>query len=122
MKKISLFERLILTTVLLAIFATTTMAQTNPKPGYVITNNGDTIRGNVDFRTNEKLSKQYVFWADGGSGGMTYKPGDIEGFRFDNGGKYFVTRRLNVKPIIRQQLNQVYIRDCLIRMVQRLAI
>ena len=72
------------------------MAQTNPKPGYVIKNNGDTIRGNIDFRTNEKLSKQCVFWADGESGGMTYKPGDIEGFRFDNGGKYFVTRRLNV--------------------------
>ena len=122
MKKICLFGRLILTTVLLAISAIVTMAQTNPKPGYVIKNNGDTIRGNVDFRTNEKLSKQCVFWADGGSGGMTYKPGDIEGFRFDNGGKYFVTRRLNVKPITRQQLNQVYIRDCLIRMVQRLAI
>ena len=72
------------------------MAQTNPKPGYVIKNNGDTIRGNIDFRTNEKLSKQCVFWADGESWGMTYKPGDIEGFRFDNGGKYFVTSRLNV--------------------------
>ena len=105
----NLFRRLVFTIVLLAISAIVTMAQTNPKPGYVIKNNGDTIRGNIDFRTNEKLSKQCVFWADGESGGMTYKPGDIEGFRFDNGGKYFVTRRLNVKPIIRQQLNQVYI-------------
>ena len=122
MKKMNLFRRSVFTIVLLAISAIVTMAQTNPKPGYVIKNNGDTIRGNVDFRTNEKLSKQCVFWADGGSGGMTYKPGDIEGFRFDNGGKYFVTRRLNVKPITRQQLNQVYIRVCLIRMVQRLAI
>ena len=122
MKKMNLFRRSVFTIVLLAISAIVTMAQTNPKPGYVIKNNGDTIRGNVDFRTNEKLSKQCVFWADGGSGGMTYKPGDIEGFRFDNGGKYFVTRRLNVKPITRQQLNQVYIRVYLIRMVQRLAI
>ena len=96
MKKISLFGRSILTIVLLAIFATTTMAQTNPKPGYIITNNGDTIRGNIDFRTNEKLSKQCEFWANGGNEDTTYKPGDIEGFRFDNGGKYFVTRRLNV--------------------------
>ena len=122
MKKTSLFSRLVLSIVYGGIFTTVTMAQTNPKPGYVIKNNGDTIRGNIDFRTNEKLSKQCVFWADGGSGGMTYKPGDIEGFRFDNGGKYFVTRRLNVKPITRQQLNQVYIRVYLIRMVQRLAI
>ena len=71
-------------------------AQTNPQRGYVITNNGDTIRGVIDFRTNERMSKQCDFWADGGGEGKTYKPGDIEGFRFDNNGKYFVTRRLNL--------------------------
>ena len=64
-------------------------AQVNPKPGFIITNHGDTIRGNIDFRTNEKLSKQCEFWANGGNEDTTYKPGDIEGFRFDNGGKYF---------------------------------
>ena len=96
MKKMNLFRRLVFTIVLLAISATVTMAQTNPKPGYIITNNGDTIRGNIDFRTNEKLSKQCVFWANGGNESATYKPGEIEGFRFDDGGKYFVTRRLNV--------------------------
>lgn len=71
-------------------------AQVNPKPGFIITNHGDTIRGNIDFRTNERLSKQCDFWADGANEGNTYKPGDIEAFRFDDGGKYFVTRRLNV--------------------------
>ncbi|MBR5084599.1 MAG: hypothetical protein IKX33_08360 [Prevotella sp.] len=96
MKKTFLFGRLVFTVVLLAVFAVATMAQTNPKPGYVITNNGDTIRGVIDFRTNERLSKQCDFWAHGRSEGRTYKPGDIEGFRFDNNGKYFVTRRLNL--------------------------
>ncbi len=81
---------------LLAIIATATMAQTNPKTGYVITNTGDTIRGVIDFRTNEKLSKQCEFWANGERGSKVYQPGDIEGFRFDNNGKYFVARRLNV--------------------------
>ena len=81
---------------LLAIVATATMAQTNPKPGYVITNTGDTIRGVIDFRTNEKLSKQCEFWANGEKEVKVYQPGDIEGFRFDNNGKYFVARRLNV--------------------------
>ncbi|MBO4483635.1 MAG: hypothetical protein J5735_07445 [Prevotella sp.] len=80
----------------LTVFATVTMAQTNLKPGYVITNSGDTIRGNIDFRTNDKLSKQCDFWANGGNVKTTYKPGDIEGFRFGHNGKYFVTRRLNV--------------------------
>ena len=72
------------------------VAQTNPKPGYVITNAGDTIRGIIDFRTNDKLSKECMFLANGESKSKTYKPGDIEGFRFDHNGKYFVTRRLNV--------------------------
>ena len=72
------------------------MAQTNPKSGYVITNTGDTIRGIIDFRSNEKLSKQCDFYANDGTASKTYKPGDIEGFRFDNNGKFFVTRRLNV--------------------------
>lgn len=89
MRKIILFA-------IFAISATIAMAQTNPKPGYVITNNGDTIRGVIDFRTNEKLSKQCDFWANGGAVKTTYKPGDIEGFRFENNGKFFVTRRLNV--------------------------
>lgn len=71
-------------------------AQVNPKPGFIITNHGDTIRGNIDFRTNERLSRQCEFWANGSNKGNTYKPGDIEAFRFDEGGKYFVTRRLNV--------------------------
>ena len=89
MKKLILFA-------VLAFSATAIMAQTNPKPGYIITNNGDTIRGTIDFLTNKKLSKQCVFWANGAGEGKTYKPGEIEGFRFDNNGKYFVTRQLNV--------------------------
>ena len=39
MKKMNLFRRLVFTIVLLAISAIETMAQTNPKPGYIITNN-----------------------------------------------------------------------------------
>lgn len=72
------------------------MGQTNPKPGFIITNSGDTVRGVIDFRTNEKLSRQCEFWANGEKESVTYKPGEIEGFRFDGIGKYFVTRRLDL--------------------------
>ena len=89
MKKIILFA-------LFAVSATMAMAQINPKSGIIITNSGDTIRGVIDFRTNEKLSKECEFWPEGKTEGKTYKPGDIEGFRFDDNGKYFVTRKLNV--------------------------
>ena len=96
MNKTSVFVRLVLTIILLALSVTMSMAQTNPKLGYVITNNGDTIRGIIDYRTNDRLSKQCDFWANGGGEGKTYKSGDIEGFRFDDNGKYFVPRRLNL--------------------------
>ena len=72
------------------------IAQVNPKPGYVITNTGDTVRGILDFRTNDILSKRCMFQANGENEFKTYNPGDIESFRFDHNGKYFVTRRLNV--------------------------
>lgn len=86
----------VILSILCVISATMAMAQANPKSGYVITNSGDTIRGIIDLRTNERLSTQCEFWANGEKEGKTYKPGDIEGFRFDNNGKYFVSRRLNV--------------------------
>ncbi|MBQ3771913.1 MAG: hypothetical protein II834_08280 [Bacteroidaceae bacterium] len=89
MKKIILFA-------LLAVSATMAMAQINPKSGIIITNSGDTIRGIIDFRTNETLSRECEFWAEGKTDGKIYKPGDIEGFRFDGNGKYFVTRKLDV--------------------------
>lgn len=82
--------------VLLAVTTSVSMAQQNPKAGFIITNKGDTVRGTIDFRTNERLSRQCDFQANGTTGYKTYKPGDIEGFRFDNNGKYFVARRLNV--------------------------
>ena len=81
---------------LLAIPAAMTMAQTNPQSGFIITNEGDTIRGIIDFRTNNKLSKECSFWANGGKEKKIYRPGEIEAFRFDNKGKFFVTRRLNL--------------------------
>lgn len=73
------------------------MAQVNPKSGYIITNTGDTIRGTLDFRTNIILSKKCVFQAHGENEFKTYLPGDIEGFRFDSNGKYFVTRRFTLE-------------------------
>ena len=82
---------------LLCVSVMPLMAQVNPKSGYIITNSGDTIRGILDFRTNDMLSKKCVFQAHGESEFKTYLPGDIDGFRFDTNGKYFVTRRFTLE-------------------------
>ena len=96
MKNITIMKKSLFILLSLFFSVAVAMGQTNPKPGYVITNAGDTIRGTIDFRTNDKLAKECAFWADGESEGKTYKPGDIEGFRFEHNGKFFVTRRLNL--------------------------
>ena len=72
------------------------VAQTNPKPGYIVTNEGDTIRGMVDFRTNDIMSKRCDFQANGEGEFKTYVPGEIRSFRFEHNGKYFVSRRFEI--------------------------
>lgn len=94
--------RKLIVTAFMAVVAVVAMAQVNMKNGYVVTNQGDTLRGMIDLRTNEQLSTRCTFQADGASNLQTYKPGDIECFRFTESGKYFVTRRLNVEG--REQL------------------
>lgn len=69
-------------------------AQQNHKDGFIITNNADTIWGKIDYRTDHINSKQCMFKADGAEGYTTYYPGDIEGYRFTDTGRFYVTRRL----------------------------
>lgn len=89
MKKLFLF-------LLLAVSATAVMAQVNPKPGFVITNNGDTLRGMIDLRTNIINTKQCYFMADGKTGYTMYYPEDIAGYTFDIG-KCYVTKKFNIE-------------------------
>lgn len=90
-------KNLLLTLMLLLSAAAS--AQNNPYHGYIITNSGDTIQGMLDLKMNSKMSKTCTFKADGESEVKDYAPGEIEGYRFDDNGKYFVTRRLTVKDV-----------------------
>lgn len=89
MKKLFLF-------LLMAVSATSVMAQHNDYAAYVIDNDGDTITGRIDLRTNGRMANECVFCKEGESNYVTYKPGEIEGFRFADNGKYYVTRRLTI--------------------------
>ena len=46
---------------LFAVLAIMTKAQTYPKQVFITTNDGDTVRGIIDFRTNEKLLRQCIY-------------------------------------------------------------
>ena len=68
------------------------MAQTNPQPGYIITNENDTIRGTIDYLSDMRNMHGCHFRADGAQDFQTYKPGEICGYRLMNNGIFYVTR------------------------------
>ncbi len=88
MKKLSIILSFLLV-------ATMAMAQQNLREGYVITLQGDTLRGMIDFRTSAMNTKRCVFKRDGETEFKTYLPGEIDSYRFTNNGIYYVSK--NVK-------------------------
>ena len=85
-----------LLSVTLFFLASTIAAQTNPKAGYIITNNNDTISGTIDFRSDTKNANECLFRADGASEFKAYTPNDILGYRFTDNGVYYVKRTFPV--------------------------
>ncbi len=67
-------------------------AQINLREGIVITLDGDTLQGQIDYRTDNMNAQQCVFMANGASATTTYLPGQIEGYRFLDNGRYYVSR------------------------------
>ena len=67
-------------------------AQTNPVDGFIITNEGDTIHGTLDYLASRKNSEECHFKKEGESEFLVYKPGEIKGYRFLSDGVYYVTK------------------------------
>ena len=76
----------------LMLTAMSMAAQTNPQPGYIITNENDTIRGTIDYLSDIKNMYACHFRADGAQDFQKYKPGEISGYRLTNNGIFYVTR------------------------------
>lgn len=82
---------------LLVLPACSLLAQNNMREGYVITLQGDTLNGEIDFRTSAMNSAQCVFLKDGSSTYTTYLPGEIKGYRFRNNGIYYVSKEIDTQ-------------------------
>ena len=95
-------------------------AQVNFHEGIVITLQGDTLHGMIDYRTDRINSEQCVFMANGASATTTYLPGQIEGYRFLDNGRFYVSRNaptpvgsnqvMFLEYVLRGQLNLYYLR------------
>lgn len=87
-------KKIVLLLCLLAVI--TVKAQTNPQPGYIITNENDTIRGTVNYLSDIRNMHGCHFRADGAEDFQIYKPGEIRGYRLMNNGIFYVTRTFMV--------------------------
>jgi len=90
----------ILVFILFTISISLIRAQTDFRPGYIITNNFDTIQGLIDYRGDIRNASVCVFKTSISTEPITYYPADIHGYRFIDG-KYYISR------IITKEENEV---------------
>ncbi len=98
----------------LLIVANILYAQTDYRPGYIISNNGDTVFGVIDYRSDTKLSRVCKF--KGFDNIINeYSPNDIFGFRFIDS-KFYISREVNnnkvfLEYLIKGKVSIYYLRD-----------
>ena len=73
-----------------------THAQVNPKQGYIITNENDTVMGVIDYRSDRRNASECIFQKEGKGEYVSYQPADIKGYRFLNNGAFYVTKRVRI--------------------------
>lgn len=76
----------------IVIVSVSALAQENPERGFIITNENDTLFGYIDFRTDKINCSKCSFKVDGSEEYKTFMPGDIQGYRFMENGKFYVSR------------------------------
>lgn len=90
-------------------------AQTDFRPGYVISTVGDTLFGEISYRGDLLMGQECKFRHSELDEAIVYFPGDISAFRFI-GSKYFVSRKVDntvafLEFLINGEVNMYYLRD-----------
>ena len=71
-------------------------AQTNPKPGCIITYDNDSVFGVIDYRTESRNAMECKFQKGGTGEFTTYTPADIKGYRLSDKGAFYLTKTVNI--------------------------
>ena len=110
-------KHLILSTLLL-VLCCIGYAQVNLREGIVITLVGDTLHGDIDYRTDAMNAEHCSFIQDGQSEVRTYHPGEIYGYRFIDNGRFYVSKEVTnehgmsemlfLEFVVRGKLNLYY--------------
>lgn len=95
------------------------VAQENFKPGYIITNSNDTIKGFISQLNKDAFTK-CSFKKNLNEKSIDYLPGEIFAYRFQNDGKYFITKETTLSSgnktifleyLIKGKANIYFMRD-----------
>lgn len=74
--------------VLLGVTAGVAEAQKNFRPGYILSLNGDTVRGEVDARSGHRMASLCVFRPAAGAPQVQYAPDALRGYGLLAGARY----------------------------------
>jgi hypothetical protein len=80
---------------LLLILPLVSFCQEDFRPGYIITNNSDTIHGLINLKSNLQNSMYCEFRNTDNSAVTRYSPKEISGYRIDNN-KFYITREVSL--------------------------
>lgn len=85
-----------LSSVILIVISLSVLAQSDFRPGYLITLGGDTIYGFVDYRGDLRNSKTCTFKKDIKDNATDYNPEEIKAYRFFES-KYYISKAVEVE-------------------------
>ncbi|WP_291860316.1 hypothetical protein [Marinilabilia sp.] len=75
------------------------IAQSDFRPGYVISNSQDTVFGQVDYRGDIRNMKVCTFIPTGQATEKEYYPGDVYGYRYSDNGKFYVSKFIDTDEV-----------------------
>ena len=87
-------KRIFFTFLFLSIYLTATFAQGNFRRGFIITNEGDTVSGWIDFGTDAQNMHICNFRETEMGATRAFFPGQIFGYRFYKEGKFYISREI----------------------------
>ena len=76
-------------------FSAIAFAQTAYLPGYLVMNNGDTVKGLIRMRSSARNSQKCIFRLNNKTRKQEFTPEDIRSYRFDKS-LYYVSHQINV--------------------------
>ena len=71
------------------VFVQLAFGQKNFQPGYIVTLEGDTVKGQIDYRNWAKTPEKVKFQNQAGGEAVTYRPDNIQSFSVE--GEYYVS-------------------------------